>query len=588
MNACRCLRARRRTTARTTCSVPGIRARLPSACHAQLRKLNESACAAILPSAKRKAANTSLTTAAVGLREHVARPPVRGAPVPVVGDVEQLDLELARLGGQHPPHRARLVAAQPLEHRVVERGARARSRRPSRRRPRARTRRRSPRPAAGSSARQDVKLAGTGPAGPREESPWAVPSSYEEARDQHEWDVPERYNIAADVCDKHPPDKLAMIHEDFRGTRARGQLGRAAGGLEPLRPRPARARRREGRPRRDAAPAHARDGGGVLRHLQVRGDPALDVGALRRRRDPPPRVGLRRPAARHRPGERGPHRPGARRARAADRGPARRTGTSAFDAEDTLAEDPAQLYYSSGTTGLAKGILHAHRYLLAHEEFVYCHDVQDGELFHGMGEWAWAAGIAPLFGPWRFGAVQLVYQREGGFDPHKQLDVLSRHGATNVFTTPTAMRSMMADHRRGHALPAAVPRRVQRRRAAQPGGDPLVPRAVRAHGARLLRAHGVLSARRQLPVHGRPRGLDGTADAGLGRRRSSTRTSGRSRRASAARSACARGRTRTTRWATGTTRRRAPRRSAASGSTRRTRPASTRTATSGTRAARTT
>src|SRR5205085_11841827 len=53
---------------------------------------------------------------------------------------------------------------------------------------------------------------------------------------------------------------------------------------------------------------------------------------------------------------------------------------------DTAADDPAQLYYTSGTTGLAKGIVHAHRYLLAHEEFVYCHEVEDGERFHGMGE----------------------------------------------------------------------------------------------------------------------------------------------------------------------------------------------------------
>jgi acetyl-CoA synthetase len=139
---------------------------------------------------------------------------------------------------------------------------------------------------------------------------------------------------------------------------------------------------------------------------------------------------------------------------------------------DTLAEDPAQLYYTSGTTGLAKGIVHAHRYLLAHEEFTYCHEVRDGERFHGMGEWAWAAGIAPLLGPWRLGAVQCVYRREGGFDPHRQLDFLSRHEVTNVFTTPTAMRSMMAIADAGTRYP-------QRFRRVCSAGEPLNPEAIR-------------------------------------------------------------------------------------------------------------
>ena len=143
-----------------------------------------------------------------------------------------------------------------------------------------------------------------------------------------------------------------------------------------------------------------------------------------------------------------------------------------FTPEDTLADDPAQLYYTSGTTGLAKGIIHAHRYLLAHEEFIYCHDVQDGETFHGMGEWAWAAGIAPLLGPWRFGAVQLVYQREGGFDPHKQLAFLSRHEASNVFTTPTAMRSMMG-------ISDAATRYPQKFRIVCSAGEPLNPEAIK-------------------------------------------------------------------------------------------------------------
>jgi len=41
--------------------------------------------------------------------------------------------------------------------------------------------------------------------------------TYEEACAAHSWQVPERYNIAADVCDKHPRDKPAMIHEDPDG-----------------------------------------------------------------------------------------------------------------------------------------------------------------------------------------------------------------------------------------------------------------------------------------------------------------------------------------------------------------------------------
>src|SRR3954469_18301899 len=43
-------------------------------------------------------------------------------------------------------------------------------------------------------------------------------SSYEEACSGHRWVVPPRYNIAADVCDKHPRDKPAMVWESFDGS----------------------------------------------------------------------------------------------------------------------------------------------------------------------------------------------------------------------------------------------------------------------------------------------------------------------------------------------------------------------------------
>jgi acetyl-CoA synthetase len=43
--------------------------------------------------------------------------------------------------------------------------------------------------------------------------------TYEEAVARHRWEVPDRYNIAADVCDRHPREKLAMVHERFDGAR---------------------------------------------------------------------------------------------------------------------------------------------------------------------------------------------------------------------------------------------------------------------------------------------------------------------------------------------------------------------------------
>jgi acetyl-CoA synthetase len=297
-------------------------------------------------------------------------------------------------------------------------------------------------------------------------------TSYEEAVAQHEWRVPERYSIAQDVCDKHPPDKLAMIHEHHDGTVRHVRWGE----LQELSNRFASVLHAHGvvkgdrvamllppTPETAAAFFGTWKAGGILLSMSVLYG---DEGIRHRVSDSQAKVLVTDAANADR----------------VDRSLVEhvlvldqallQTGAPSFEPVDTLADDPAQLYYTSGTTGLAKGIIHAHRYLLAHEEFTYCHDVRDGEIFHGMGEWAWAAGIAPLLGPWRLGAVQLVYQRQGGFDPHKQLDVLSRHAATNVFTTPTAMRSMMAIGDAGTRYP-------QQFRRVCSAGEPLNPEAIR-------------------------------------------------------------------------------------------------------------
>ncbi|MGH2910423.1 MAG: acyl-CoA synthetase [Solirubrobacteraceae bacterium] len=295
---------------------------------------------------------------------------------------------------------------------------------------------------------------------------------YEEAVAGHRWEVPERYNIAADVCDRHPREKAAMIHENFEGNVREVSWGE----LQDLSNRFANVLVAHGVGKGDrvamllpptAETAAAFFGtwkvGAILLSMSILYG---DEGIRHRVSDSQAKVLVTNAAN-------------------ADRierslvehvivldDTLLASASSEYDCCDTSAEDPAQLYYTSGTTGLAKGILHAHRYVLAHEEFVYCHDVRDGERFHGMGEWAWAAGICPLIGPWRYGAVQCVYQREGGFDPHKQLDFLSRHRVSNVFGTPTAIRSMMS-------IADAATRYPCRFRIVCAAGEPLNPEAIK-------------------------------------------------------------------------------------------------------------
>ncbi|HUR84414.1 MAG TPA: AMP-binding protein [Solirubrobacteraceae bacterium] len=294
--------------------------------------------------------------------------------------------------------------------------------------------------------------------------------TYEEACAAHSWQVPERYNIADDVCDKHPRDKLAMIHEDPGGAVREVHWGE----LQDMSDRFARLLTARGVARGDrvamllpATPETAAaflgtwKTGAILLSMSILYG---DDGIRHRLDDSQASVVVTNAANRSRV-------EGITEIIELEPG-GLDDGDTDFERVDTAADDPAQLYYTSGTTGLAKGILHAHRYILGHEEFIYCHDVQDGERFHGMGEWAWAAGICPLIGPWRMGAVQLVLQRKGGFDPHGQLDFLSRHEASNVFATPTAIRSMMGISDAGTRYP-------QKFRIVCSAGEPLNPEAIR-------------------------------------------------------------------------------------------------------------
>src|SRR5204863_4374928 len=190
-------------------------------------------------------------------------------------------------------------------------------------------------------------------------------TTYDEVRSKHRWEVPERYNIARDVCFKHPPDKLAMVHEDPRGNVREVSWGE----LQELTNRFANVLAAHGVQRGDrvamllpptpetaAAFFGTYKSGAILLSMSVLYG---DDGIKHRVTDSQAKVLVTNQANKDRVD------PSLVEHVLLLEDDLLQSGDAAFDVVDTAADDPAQLYYSSGTTGLAKGIIHAHRYLLA-------------------------------------------------------------------------------------------------------------------------------------------------------------------------------------------------------------------------------
>jgi acetyl-CoA synthetase len=117
------------------------------------------------------------------------------------------------------------------------------------------------------------------------------------------------------------------------------------------------------------------------------------------------------------------------------------SASAEYDAVDTSGEDDALLYYTSGTTGLAKGVLHKHRWVAGVAATQrYAVDLQDDDLYWSTADLGWLTGPINAIGAWFWGTSQLTY--EGEFDPDEWAAILDEFPVTVLFSVPTAYRML--------------------------------------------------------------------------------------------------------------------------------------------------
>lgn len=115
-----------------------------------------------------------------------------------------------------------------------------------------------------------------------------------------------------------------------------------------------------------------------------------------------------------------------------------------FERLQTLANDPMMLYFTSGTTGYPKGVIHEHSYPLAHIVTAkYWHQAEDNGLHFTVAETGWAkASWGKIYGQWMIGSAVMVYDFDN-FEPKQLTAVINRYGVTSFCAPPTVYRYLV-------------------------------------------------------------------------------------------------------------------------------------------------
>lgn len=118
------------------------------------------------------------------------------------------------------------------------------------------------------------------------------------------------------------------------------------------------------------------------------------------------------------------------------------------------ADEPAIMYYTSGSTGHPKGVLHASRGLFAWRVSAwYWLTLTPDDVMWCTADTGWSkAGTSILFGPWSCGSTVVFYN--GRYDPKLRLETLARYRVTVFCAAATELRRLVQEDVAGYDLSA--------------------------------------------------------------------------------------------------------------------------------------